>query len=178
MGIWGYNDYELLYLINSGSDEALEIMLKKYENLIYSMIHKFHVFNNNFDDIVQEAKMSLLKSIRRFSEYGNKTFTRFFELVLERKLIDLYHLEIKQKNLDNDLIYFNSNNNYFVENKLDDLIIREKIVEQFYELSAFERMVYEQKFLNKCKVKDISTLLKEPTVKVSNAIQRIKRKIL
>ena len=39
MNIRGYNDYELLYLINTGSDEALEIMLKKYEKLIYSMIH-------------------------------------------------------------------------------------------------------------------------------------------
>ena len=148
MNIRGYNDYELLYLINTGSDEALEIMLKKYEKLIYSMIHKFHVFNSNFDDAVQEARMSLLKSIRKYSEFENKTFTKFFELILERKLIDLYHIEIKNKKIEDHLLTFDTDMVYVIEDKLDGLIMKENFAKQFYKLYSFEQVVYEEKFLN------------------------------
>jgi len=176
MNIRGYNDYELLYLINTGSDEALEIMLKKYEKLIYSMIHKFHVFNSNFDDAVQEARMSLLKSIRKYSEFENKTFTKFFELILERKLIDLYHIEIKNKKIEDHLLTFDTDMVYVIEDKLDGLIMKENFAKQFYKLSSFEKVVYEQKFLKNKKVKEISSELNQSNVKVSNAIQRIKQK--
>jgi RNA polymerase sporulation-specific sigma factor len=176
MNIRGYNDYELLYLINTGSDEALEIMLKKYEKLIYSMIHKFHVFNSNFDDAVQEARMSLLKSIKKYSEFENKTFTKFFELILERKLIDLYHIEIKNKKIDEHLLSFNNDIVYVVEDKLDNLILKENFAKQFYKLSSFEQQVYERKFIEKKKVREISVDLNQSSVKISNAIQRIKRK--
>ena len=176
MNIRGYNDYELLYLINTGSDEALEIMLKKYEKLIFSMIHKFRVFNNNFDDVVQEANMVLLKSIRKYSGKEGKTFTKYFELLLERKLIDLYHLELRNKKIDQDLIYFNYNEELIIEDKLDALVMKEKFDKQFYKLSSFERLVYQKKFIKNQKVKEISSDLNETSVKVSNAIQRIKRK--
>ena len=176
MNIRGYNDYELLYLINTGSDEALEIMLKKYEKLIYSMIHKFHVFNSNFDDAVQEARMSLLKSIRKYSEFENKTFTKFFELILERKLIDLYHIEIKNKKIEDHLLTFDTDMVYVIEDKLDGLILKENFAKQFYKLSSFEQVVYEEKFIKNKKVKEISIDLNQSSVKVSNAIQRIKQK--
>jgi len=30
---YGYNDYELLYLIHTGCEEALDVMFKKYQGL-------------------------------------------------------------------------------------------------------------------------------------------------
>ena len=36
------NDNELLYLIKNHDEEALELMFKKYENLILSKIQKYH----------------------------------------------------------------------------------------------------------------------------------------
>ena len=36
------NDYELLYLIENDSEEALEMMFEKYNNLIINLINKYH----------------------------------------------------------------------------------------------------------------------------------------
>ena len=43
------NDYELLYLIENDSEEALEVMFEKYNNLIASLISKYH-FNKEIED--------------------------------------------------------------------------------------------------------------------------------
>ncbi len=36
------NDYELLYLIHQHSDEAMELLLKKHERMIWSCIHHYY----------------------------------------------------------------------------------------------------------------------------------------
>ena len=50
-----YNDYELIYLIQSEScEQALELMFKKYKYLIYKFLNLYNVNEIFFEDYVQE----------------------------------------------------------------------------------------------------------------------------
>lgn len=79
------NDYELIYLIQTNHDEhALEFMMKKYHRLIWKIIHILNIDSKEQDDFYQEGLLVLYKAIQTFNEKKNKTFTRYFELILKR----------------------------------------------------------------------------------------------
>ncbi len=86
-----YNDYELLYLLDWHSDEALSILLEKYDNLIKAKLVKFRINKNNYYDYFQELRMSVLQAIKTYDDRYGKSFCRFLELVLERRLIRLLY---------------------------------------------------------------------------------------
>ena len=92
MNYRGYNDYELLYLINGGTEEAREIMIEKYQGLIYKKLHKYYYKSFDKDDLYQELQMVLLKAIDKYQENDQKTFTKFLELLIDHKLVDLFHI--------------------------------------------------------------------------------------
>ena len=58
-----YNDYELLYLASMNDEEAINLILKKYEKMIYKFNQKFDVNPNCYDDYFQEARLVILKAI-------------------------------------------------------------------------------------------------------------------
>ena len=91
-----YNDYELSYLYNMHSEEALTILLSKYSELINIKLCAFRVKNYEFDDFKQECMLSLLYAINTFSEAFNKTFYRYAELIIDRKIIKLLRKEVYQ----------------------------------------------------------------------------------
>lgn len=103
-----HNDFEILSLIKEGNQEALSLMFEKYKKLISKKIYKFNLAYE-YDDIYQEAMMVLYKSIVVFDESMNKTFTRFFEMNLERKFISIVSKRVRRKEI------FNSNELYIYE---------------------------------------------------------------
>jgi RNA polymerase sporulation-specific sigma factor len=80
------NDYEIIYLIREGDDNAFQFMVSKYHPLIAKNIRKFHLAYM-YDDIYQDALMCLHKSIFAYDPTFKKTFTRYFELNLTRMMI-------------------------------------------------------------------------------------------
>ena len=88
-----FNDYELIYLVRRHSEEALEFLFKKYEVLIDIKLHAFHVSQSQYYDFKQECFLSLDKAIRNFSEEFNKSFYRYVELIIDRKIMNLLRSE-------------------------------------------------------------------------------------
>lgn len=77
------NDYELINVINEGNYEQLDLLLEKYKPLMikYAKTYEF----DDMEDMLQEARMSLLKAFRTFTPEYNKSFTRYYELILKRR---------------------------------------------------------------------------------------------
>ena len=79
------NDYELIYLIQSERDDiAFAFMHKKYQAFIWKLIHLLHIPSKEHDDLFQEGLLMLHKAVYVFNEQKNKSFTRYFELILRR----------------------------------------------------------------------------------------------
>lgn len=176
MYIRGYNDYELLYLIHENSYEAMGMMFRKYEKLIYSRIYKFKFPNNLFDDLVQECNMVLYRAINIFNDKFNKTFTKFFELLLENKLIDLY----KRLHRIEYTKYDECGQDYNFEkiDCLDKLLLKENEKLTYNNLSKKEQEIYSLKYINKMSVNEIHNITNYDKSSISNTIQRIKRKLI
>lgn len=168
-----YNDYELLYLANEYDDMvALSILVRKYKNFIYKKAISFFPNDSNLEDYYQEGLLCLLRSIKTFDDDYNKTFMRYFEVLLNRHLINIYH---KNKREHEKLL----------------MIINEAYVdEQFYEApqetkasininfgSNAENIIYQYYFLEGMKIDYISKKLNLTKKQVYNAIYRVKRKI-
>lgn len=84
------NDYEIIYLIKDHfHEDAFAFMLKKYEKFIWKNIHLLYLDEDNKHDFYQESIIMLYKAIQTFNERYNKTFTRYFELILKRRLYAL-----------------------------------------------------------------------------------------
>mgnify|MGYP004686242223 FL=1 len=88
-----YNDYELLYMNGLSSEEARDILFEKYMFMIKKMIVKFNVQPNEKDDYFQEGLIALNKAIKTYKETSNMTFTRFVEMLIYHRFVDLTRIK-------------------------------------------------------------------------------------
>lgn len=168
---YAYNDYELLYLIHTGCEEALEIMFKKYEGLIVNTIQHFHIMPRMFDDYFQEGMMVLYKAIKYFREDKNMTFTNFFTLLLKHRYIDL--LRLNEKDFNNQILIEDPDT-------LGAYVLNDDICEyepSLTKLSDFEKTIYQMHFIDKKSVEEIATELKLKVKQVYAGKTRIKSKL-
>ncbi|MGD9604900.1 MAG: sigma factor [Bacilli bacterium] len=91
--MYQYNDYELLYLINENDDWALDVMFQKYIPLIKTRIRGFKIKYWNYDDFFQEGLIMLHRAIQTFNPDSRKTFNKYFDLILQRKFIQILKKE-------------------------------------------------------------------------------------
>lgn len=130
------NDYELLYYIRDKNDKALMLMQKKYEPLIIATAKKCGARIIDLDDYLQEGFICLNKAIASYNDSLTKTFTRYFELILNRRFWRIRKYE--KSYVEYDLDTFKSSDSDFKEvvleyaSILDDRLDRDIFVEIFY----------------------------------------------
>lgn len=158
-----YNDYELIYMIQSLNCEiALNIMFKKYHSLIYKYIYLYGIKQTDFDDCYQESIILMYETIKVFDDKKGKTFTRFYELVLKRKIIRFKKQEPKYDLVEKVFSY------------TYDKSYEEEIL--MSELTLLEKNVYEGYFVLNQRVNLIAKNNNLDSKQIYNAIFRIKEK--
>lgn len=159
------NDYELLYLIRGENDHiALEYLYHKYERLIYKNIHLLHIDHIEHDDFVQEGFLMFYKAVQTFDESKNKTFTRYFELILKRHFYQLVH---KIPPFVYDEYIMHQQQSYYIEEDYTPFL---------EDCSLFEQEVFELYFIENKSVQYIQNFKKCSIKQVYNAIYRLKEK--
>lgn len=162
------NDNELLYLIKNKNDDALSELFDKYEPLIKSKINNFNFPQSQKEDYLQEGKMVLLKAIDTYDEAYNKTFNKYFDLLLTNKFKTLYrknqleeeHMTILQEDVIDSTGA--SSKGYSLKGEIT--------------LSKKEKMIFEEYFINGKKIEEIAKNNDMDRKSVYNTIQRIKQK--
>ncbi len=168
MSFKAYNDYELVYMVNENNDEiAFNILLKKYHNYIYKKIHQFFFYEKEYDDYYQEGVVSLVKAIQSFNQKYNKTFMRYFEVIINRDFINL-----DRNNKKTWEMYKSLKENFIIEEEeaffnYDEIKFKSKL----------EQMVYELYYLENKTISYICKNLNLLPKQVYNAIGRIKKKL-
>ncbi len=159
------NDYELLYLIHGENDQiALNYMLSKYEGFIWKQIHLLHISENDFDDFKQEGILMFYKAIKTFDVKRNKTFTRYFELILKRHF---YQLKRKVPNYVFDEYMLNQQQSYYLEENFDDFLDQ---------CSDLEKEIFEYYFIQNKSIAYIKNRINCEIKQIYNAIYRLKEK--
>lgn len=86
-----YNDYELLYYINNGSEAALEILYDKYSCLTIKVINDYFPYLDidKRKDLHQEGLITLFDCIRTYNPDGEAMFYTYYRICLLRRCFRL-----------------------------------------------------------------------------------------
>lgn len=162
--IYVMNDYELIYLIRFNECEhALNFMYQKYQKFIWKHIHQLHLEQKEHDDFHQEGLLTLHKAIQTFNDTYQKSFTKYFELILKRHFYGLIrYLPTYQLFEHTDFV--------------KEFTLIEEETEYLSFESSLEQDIHDRYFLKRQTIKVISDETKLSPKQIYNAIYRIKEK--
>ena len=188
------SDEELIDVINSGNQDAIEILLKRYKELVTMKVGRYFIVGAEKEDIFQEGMIGLYKAIKCFNEEKQKSFKSFANLCIERQLITAIKTSNRQKHQplnsyislntaayeeDEDTSMIDVFDSNLVEDPLDTITKREyyHLVENKINtsLSDFEKQVLHCYVSGESYIK-IAEKLDTPVKSIDNAIHRIRKK--
>ena len=151
-------------MIQDGDFLALDIIYKKYINLIYKKIKEFN-FKSDYEDILQECLIVLNNSIEKYKD-GPVPFVAFFSKNLQNRLSSIYTIKKKNKLLVSDSVgvMMDSSFSFFA-----DYDINEKL---FKGLTPLERKLIELRFFEE---KEVSFILENYEIKRSTYYYTVKK---
>lgn len=188
-------DEELIDIIKTGNEEALNYLILRYKELINMKVSKYFIIGAERDDIVQEGMIGLYKAIKSYDGKKQNSFKTFANLCIERQLITAIKTSNRQKHipLNSYLSLNNNSNNDEDEKNLLELLMNsgedplEEITKKEYynnvanaidkSLSKFEKQVL-NRFIKGESYVQIANKLEAPVKSVDNAIQRIRKKAI
>lgn len=192
-----YNDYELIHYISENSEEANDIIFKKYEPLIVNTAKKMIRYTHNssleLNDLIQEGMLALNDATHTFASSHETIFYTYAKACIENRMISVVigSNRLKHKIL-NDSISIEStsddgdrtNIEYLFKNEKDNpenIILSEEYKQGLIEqakavLTPLELQVFELK-INGFQYKEIAEMLDKDPKSIDNAIQRIKNKL-
>ena len=187
-------DDELVILAREGREEALEIIMDRYKELVNMKVSKYFIIGAEREDIVQEGMIGLYKAVKNFELDKQNSFKSFANLCIERQLITAIKTSNRQKHIPlnssvslNTTVYDNDDdtslmelfNSKTAEDPLDTVTKKEyyKLIGNKIDknLSDFEKKVLSRFAAGDSYIK-IAEKLDAPVKSIDNAIQRIRKK--
>jgi len=84
------SDCQLIALIHNHHDEAWNVLLKRYEKLVYMLLHKHMIVIKTLrldqDDVFQEGNLGLVDAILNFDLERNMPLFPFARVCIERRM--------------------------------------------------------------------------------------------
>lgn len=177
-------DEELISRIRAGEDGAEEVLILRYMSYVRSFSRSYFLTGGDFEDIIQEGMIGVVKAISQFDEARHASFRTFAASCIRNRIYSVIRDSNRGKNLPL--------NNYI---SLETLLPSEMQVspdpadgliskEAFDELSAsvekllskFEKRVFDL-YLEGLSYSEISERVSKPEKSVDNAVQRIRKKL-
>jgi len=189
------NDNELIYLANEHNEDATNLIIKKYKNIILSVLKeyqkKYDIFGVEIADLYQEGLIGLLNAIETFDTNKDILFYTYARVCIRTSIMSEIRRTFRNKNriLNNsyslDLLYDNSATSLYEiikdeTSNPDKIIINEENQNELIEnikklLSKSEITIFELK-LKGLTNKEICSLLEKDKKYVENTLFRINKK--
>ena len=186
-------DDEIISLIQSGDNNALEFIIDKYNDIVNIKASKFFANGVEREDIIQEGLIGLYKATKSYNVQKQNSFKSFANLCIERQLITSIKSANRQKNIplnsafslnapvyeDDDMDVLGVIDNKTAEDPLETITKKEyfDFIEKKMDesLSDFEKKVLIEYKKGKS-YNDIAIKVNSKIKSVDTAIQRIKKK--
>lgn len=190
-----WSDEQLVRSAQNGDDAALETILSRYKNLVYSKSKPYFLAGAENDDIIQEGFIGLYKAVKDFDGEHFPFFKVFAGVCVTRHIITAVKAASRKKHLPLNSYVSLDKNTYDEDgdttlldviafNKLQDpeaiLIDRENVDGMEYKINKvlskleLEVLVY---YLRDMSYGEIAKELGKDIKSVDNAVQRIKKKL-
>lgn len=175
-----------------GDEEVIEKIYKQYNGLVYRTSRNFFLKGGDFDDLVQEGYIGLMRAISYYDINREVSFSTFADICIKRQMITAikkYNIK-KYRNLNEAI----QNDNYSKKNEKivydipsasfyspEEILLGKELVRLLenylkYNLSDLEKKVFY--YLSKqLTYTEIAEKLNETPKRIDNTIQRIKKKM-
>ncbi|MCI8587156.1 MAG: RNA polymerase sporulation sigma factor SigH [Clostridia bacterium] len=191
------SDEKLIENIEANDQNALNCLIKRYNEIVYMKANKFFMVGAEKEDMIQEGMIGLYKAVKSYNLDKQNSFKTFANMCIERQLITAVKNSNRQKHIPlNSSVSLNASAYEEDDNSVSIMeILETKSVEdpsdiiankEYYKyietkinesLSDFEKQVLEQYKKGQSYV-DIATKLNSKVKSVDTAIQRIRKKAI
>lgn len=188
-------DKKIILKIRSGNTKALDEIMNKYKNFVYTRAKPFFIVGAEKEDIIQEGMIGLFKAVKGYDPEKEVSFKAFADLCIRRQIITAIKSSTRQKHIPLNS-YLSLNKAAFDEQDERTLIevldldvmpdpLETLTAKETYKkielkmgkvLSDFEQQVFNE-YLNGDSYVQIANSLNTHVKAIDNAIQRIKKKI-
>ena len=180
------NDYELLYLAHEDIDLVVELLYKKYKNIIYYKSIKYCHSNSSIEEYLNEAKITLQEAVVKYRD--DIPFIKFLNICLDNNLLNYKKSQKRKKYkiLNESISLDETNNNINYESHVDKKNPEENLIEKqnyielkekiLNKLTWKEELVFNLKEQN-YSAKEISEITDNNLRTVYNIIKRIQNKM-
>lgn len=189
-------DDKLVELARNGDEDAVEFLMRKYNNLITVKANLYYMVGADKDDIIQEGMIGLFKAIGGYDSDRDASFKTFAELCVKRQMITAIkradrikhkplnkYTSIYDKNDDDDKNAMSFEETYIHPNEYDpesELLFNEQIehIEKNSDklFSKLELKVWNEYLKGRTYI-EIAAILDKTPKAIDNAIQRMKKKV-
>ena len=189
-------DEELITLFRDGDQEAMEMLLNKYKEMVLRKAKSMYILGGDSDDLIQEGMLGLFKAVRDYDSGRDASFRTFAQLCVTRQLYTAVKASSRKKHLplntaislsrpvredgeeDEDFVDCleadaSSNPEVYLIGQEEMERLEEKIEK---ELSPFEKQVLELHLTGMGYV-EIAHVLNRDEKSTDNALQRIRTKL-
>lgn len=191
-----FTDEELVKMAQKGDNAALEAIILRYKNLVYSKSRAFFLMGADDDDIIQEGLIGLYNAVKKFDGDKFPFFKVFAGICIKRRILTAVREASRKKHSPLNSYVSLDNNSFDDESDttlldvldiFDDLqnpeailIDRENKDGMEYKINkTLSQMELEVLFeyLEGRSYQEIADILHKDVKAVDNAIQRIKKKL-
>lgn len=188
------NDYELISYAYENDEESRNILLKKYEPLIASIVSRImkscSYIGLEKSDLMQEGLIGLNHAVEHFNDQKESSFYTYAKTCIERRIISavvaakrLKH-KLLNESLSLDLEEENSTSDKFLKDNSanpEAIVIDEEKTKYLTNeirstLTEFEFQVFDL-MISSFTYREIAAILDRDKKQIDNAIQRIKVKV-
>lgn len=90
-------DGELISLIRNNNDQATELLLKKYKNMVAGKARRLFLQGGDQEDLIQEGMIGLYQAINNFDPEQNVPFKSYASSVVDSRLYDAVRTAARKK---------------------------------------------------------------------------------
>ena len=92
-------DEELITLFRDGDQEAMEMLLNKYKEMVLRKAKSMYILGGDSDDLIQEGMLGLFKAVRDYDCGRDASFRTFAQLCVTRQLYTAVKASSRKKHL-------------------------------------------------------------------------------
>ncbi len=92
------SDEDLIEMHRQGDFEAVEILCKRYQNLVGTYAKRFFIKGGEEQDVIQEGMLGLFKAIEDFDEKKGVPFSSFAKTCISRQIFKAMEAAERKKN--------------------------------------------------------------------------------
>lgn len=92
-------DEAVVILAQNGDEDALEHIIARYRNYVYSKANTYFLVGAEKDDVAQEGMIGLYKAVKEYDEKSGSSFKSFAGLCISRQILSAIKAATRKKHL-------------------------------------------------------------------------------